>query len=98
MACSGESWMTPPMSKTTARMSATDRLAGGGAHGLERDGAVGCLAQRDRHPQRAQPVHSLQLLELEVFHHGADVAEVTEVIEVAAILGGLRGLRVHDGE
>src|ERR687888_309826 len=95
MAWSGESWMTPPMSKTTARTPVT-QLADGRASDVERDRAVGRLAQRDGRPQRAETVHPLQLLELQVLHLGSDIAEVMEVLEVAAVLQRLRRVRVDD--
>src|SRR5690349_19045531 len=97
MACSGESWTTPPMSKTTPAIRAT-ASAGGGAEGGGGERRRGHLAQRHRHAERAQPVHALQLFQLEVLGLTADVTQVAQVLEVTAVLRGLGGVAVHDGE
>src|SRR5438034_9827901 len=90
MACSGESWTTPPMSKRTPATRAT-ASAGGGAHRLGRERHGGHLAQRHAHAERAQAVHALQLFQLEVLDLAAHVTEMAQVLQVAPVLGGQIG-------
>src|SRR5438552_8790572 len=97
MACSGESWTTPPMSKRTPATRAT-ASAGGGAHRLGRERHGGHLAQRHAHTERAQAVHALQLYEIEVRDLAAHVTEMAQVLQVAPVLGGLPRLAVDDRE
>src|SRR5213594_3158361 len=97
MACSGESWTTPPMSKRTPATRAT-ASAGGGAHRLGRERHGGHLAQRHAHAERAQAVHALQLFQLEVLDLAAHVTEMAQVLQVAPVLGGLPRLAVDDRE
>src|SRR2546426_12408698 len=97
MACSGESWTTPPMSKRTPATRAT-ASAGGGAHRLGRERHGGHLAQRPAPAERAQAVHAPQLFQLEGLDLAAHVAEMAQVLQVAPGLGGLPRLAADDRE
>src|SRR2546428_12157280 len=97
MACSGESWTTPPISKRTPATRAT-ASAGGGAHRLGRERHGGHPAQRPAPPERAPAVHALQLFQLEGLDLAPPVTEMAQGLHVAPVLRGLPPPAVDDRE
>src|SRR5215470_18666189 len=54
------------------------------------------VAQVDGDAERAQAVHALQLLELDVLHLAGEIAERLQILDVAAVLVAFGGVRVDD--
>src|SRR5437667_10802052 len=56
------------------------------------------ISEVDGDAERVEPVHALELVQLEVLHLAGQVAEVLEVLDVAAVLVGLGALGIDDGD
>src|SRR5436309_14145122 len=50
------------------------------------------ISEVDGDAERVEPVHALQLVQLEVLHLAGQIAEALEVLDVAAVLVGLGAL------
>src|SRR2546428_4730101 len=56
------------------------------------------ISEVDGDAERVEPVHALELVQLEILHLAGQVAEVLEVLDVAAVLVGLGALGIDDGD
>src|SRR3989441_13132139 len=56
------------------------------------------ISEVDGDAERVEPVHALELVQLEVLHLAGQVAEVLKVLDVAAVLVGLGALGIDDGD